>query len=98
MRDTRLTLEQEQTLRNFLSECEMVGILLPENFKYTFYNWMGYKIGPDGVRVHKDVPLALPFHADAKTFYKDTYDEDWQKVLDAQTAAHSSSGEQAEGN
>jgi hypothetical protein len=90
--------EQELVIRNFIVNSEAVNLQLPRGILPTLLGLIGYKLAPNGARVHNAVQLRHRYGTDMDKVYKDTFYEDWQEITDAEAKADSGTSEQTEGN
>ena len=97
-RQYKLTYDQELVIRNFIGGSEFVELTYPPKWLGLLYNMMGYKIAPNGARVHNDTVFVIQYGTPIDNLWEDTYEADWKDVTRPETDANASASQPTEGN
>lgn len=76
--------DQEVCIRQFVEGADAVGLAIDSTYFIKLMEMLGYKIAPNGARVHADTPLEIQYGAPIKDAWEDQYYIDWQETTDAE--------------
>lgn len=79
-RSPTVSKDQEAIIRQFVEGADLTKLHIPREFFTALMALLGYKIAPNGARVHANIELKMKYGTPMEDAFEDTYYDDWAEI------------------